>query len=362
MKIIAGMIFFALLLVWALVCFSVPSAAQALTLPGSCYRPWACSVPCQNCACTPLPPPTAILCGNVAPFAEECFVPTSTCAPPNAGSETGSCPSCAAAAAAAAAAGHPIGLATGNTYIEETDLKVPGLSNGLALDRTWNSKWPPSQSGSQVGRFGPNWRSTYEERVFVGSDGYMKYARSDGSFWSFGFLSSSGSIMTYKVAAPANAGGATLATGASFWTLTFQNGEQRLFDNASGNIIKIIDRNGNATQISYDSSARLGTITDAVSRHLNFTYLNSSSTLITGVTTDVGLSLTYTYDAQGRLTQVTRPDLSTISFEYDANSLITAVKDSQGKILESHTYDSSARGLTSSRANGVDSVTISYPH
>ena len=40
--------------------------------------------------------------------------------------------------------------------------------------------------------------------------------------------------------------------------------------------------------------------------------------------------------------------------------LITAVTDSNGKILESHTYDGLGRGLTSSRANGVEAVSVTY--
>jgi uncharacterized protein RhaS with RHS repeats len=51
-----------------------------------------------------------------------------------------------------------------------------------------------------------------------------------------------------------------------------------------------------------------------------------------------------------------------MTFEYDANSLISAVKDTDGKLLEGHTYDAQGRGLTSTRANGVDSVTVSYPN
>jgi YD repeat-containing protein len=80
-----------------------------------------------------------------------------------------------------------------------------------------------------------------------------------------------------------------------------------------------------------------------------------------GITSDVGVATSYSYDNFGRLAQVTRPDLSTVSFQYDTNSRITAVLDSQGKLLESHTYDSSGRGLTSSRALGVDALTVSYP-
>jgi YD repeat-containing protein len=96
-------------------------------------------------------------------------------------------------------------------------------------------------------------------------------------------------------------------------------------------------------------------------RHLNFTYASPTSNLVTGAASDVGVSLTYSYDTQGRLAQVTRPDSSTLNFEFDAQSHITAVKDSEGKILESHTYDVFGRGLTGARANSVDSVTITYP-
>jgi YD repeat-containing protein len=123
-----------------------------------------------------------------------------------------------------------------------------------------------------------------------------------------------------------------------------------------------VDRNGNATQVSYDSQNRLATVTDPASRHLYFSYGNNSSTLVTGVTSDFGTALSYAYDGQGRLAQVTEPDLTTISFAYDGNSMITTVTDSNGKVLESHTYDSFGRGLTSSKANGVEAVTVSYPN
>jgi len=81
---------------------------------------------------------------------------------------------------------------------------------------------------------------------------------------------------------------------------------------------------------------------------------------VSGVSSDVGVSLSYNYDTQGRLTQVTKPDLTTTNFTYNGQSLITSVTDSQGKVLESHTYDSQGRGVTGAQANGVGAVTISY--
>ena len=293
-------------------------------------------------------PPGTIQVSVEGPFLDNCLVETANCSPAAGPAET-------CAACAAAAAGHPISLASGNTFIKETDVRIPGLSGGLTLNRTWNSLWPSTQTAFQVGLFGPNWRSTFEERVFLGSDNYFKYARGDGSFWSFGY--STGGVLA--VAAPANQN-ATLVQGTSFWTLTFQNGEKRLFDNTSGNLTEIIDRNGNITQLTYDGVGRLTTVTDPVSRHLYFSYANGSSLLVVSVTSDFGISLTYAYDTQNRLSLVTNPDSSTLTFTYNSQSLITAVTDSEGKILESHTYDTNGRGLTSAQANGVQAVTLSY--
>lgn len=287
------------------------------------------------------------------PFSGICWIYNYTCAPPDAAPET--CPTCAAHA------GSPISLASGNTYIEENDVRLPGLSGGLTLARRWNSLWPSTQTAFQTGMFGPNWRSTFEERVFLGADNYMKYGRSDGSFWSFGYGSPTGGDV-WSVAAPANQT-ATLTQGSSYWTITFQNGEQRQFDNSLGKLIAIIDRNGNTTQLTYDGLGRLTTVTDSVSRHLYFAYgSGGASYLVTSVTTDtgVGISISYSYDSTGRLSQVTEQDGSTFNFTYNSLSLITAVTDSLGKTLEAHTYDTAGRGLTSSQASGVNAVTVSY--
>lgn len=169
-------------------------------------------------------------------------------------------------------------------------------------------------------------------------------------------------LFTYRPAAPSNATVALFY--GSVWTLIFQNGEQRVFDGTSGNLLSITDRNGNTTRLTYDASYRLTTVADPASRHLYFSYGNSTSYLVTAVTSDIGISLSYAYDSQGRLSQYTKPDNTTTSFQYGNSSyptLITSVLDQNGIVLESHTYDTLGRGLTSSRAGGVEGVTITYP-
>lgn len=291
---------------------------------------------------------------NVSHWSGECAAYYWTCPvpPPNGSQETGSCPTCPGTVA-----GKPINLANGNVYIQQNDIKVPGLGNGLTLARTWNSIWPSSQAASNVGIFGPNWRSTYEERVFLGEDGTVKYARSDGSFWSFELYNPP----TYQLVAPAN-GRATLIYSDSDWEVVFENGEQRLFSTISGSLVAIIDRNGNTTQLTYNATNQLTTVTDPASRQLSFNYgTGNNSNLVTSVTSSMGISLGYAYDGQGRLITVTEPDQTTVSFQYNNNSMITAVLDSNGTVLESHTYDTYGRGLTSARAGGVEAVTVSYP-
>jgi YD repeat-containing protein len=254
-------------------------------------------------------------------------------------------------------AGNPISLANGNTFIGQQDIRIPGLGNGLTLVRTWNSLLRTSLYPG-IGLFGQGWRSTYEERIYVDDDNTVAYARGDGSVWNFVY----GSARTFTPVSPANLV-AGLLEGPTTWTLTFQNGDQRVFDAKSGNLLSIADRNGNTTQLTYDASYRLLTVTDPASRHLYFSYASPSSYLVTSVTSDVGISLSYSYDTLGRLIQYTKPDRTTVSFQYnDPNpNLITAVLDQNGKVLESHTYDNQARGLTSSRAGGVEAVTITYP-
>ena len=261
------------------------------------------------------------------------------------------CPTCGAGNSDSAPhGGSPINFTSGNTYIQENDVRLPGLGGGLSLLRTWNSTWPGAVSAYRTGMFGPSWRSTYEERINTDPNN-PSYLKSDGSLWYFG-----GYGTNFTLKSPANLV-VSLSNDGTYWTMTFQSGEKKIFSFASGSLLQIVDRNGNTTQLTYNLTNQLTSVTDAASRHLYFTY---TGTVVTSVTSDFGISLSYTYDTSGRLTKVTKPDSSSWNFTYKAASLISSVTDGNGVVLESHTYDSGARGLTSSQANGVNSMTVSY--
>lgn len=328
----------------------------------TCKARFDCAWYSFSSGCIPRLPPNAINCTGNGPWAEVYDVPTNKCAvshPCTSCQGTGGGPPSGDTASA------PINLATGNVFITQTDVRLPGLGGGLTLLRTWNSM--PSYAGTQSAGFGSGWRFNYGELVSVDTnDGLVGYLTADGGLWTFGYGSSGTNSYIYSVMSPAN-GDATLTyfygTTPAAWVLTFKNGEMRTFADSSGLLTSIVDRNGNTTQLAYDTAGRLALVTDAASRHLYFIYPNGASSLVSSVSSDFGITVSYAYDAQGRLIQVTEPDSTFMTFDYDTGipGRITAVRDSNGKVLEAHTYDLQGRAASSSRANGFDAMTLSYP-
>lgn len=254
----------------------------------------------------------------------------------------------------------PINLLNGNTWITQHDYSLPGLGGGITLDRTWNSLW--SNNARQTlpisGMFGDSWRSTYEEYLLVSTSNFLTYYTASGDHWFFNYNSAT---QTYTVVSPPDQRASiSYISGTGQYLLTLKTGETRLF-NAGGSLVSLTDRNGNTTTLTYDTSYRLTQVKDAANRTVTFNYANSSfPNLVTTAQDSTGTIATYTY-LSGLLSNVTYPDGSQFNFAYDSNNLILGVTDAQNKVIESHTYDSNRRGLTSSRANGVEAVSVSYP-
>lgn len=253
--------------------------------------------------------------------------------------------------------GSPINLTNGNTYIQHQDYTLPGLGGGIQLTRTWNSLWVNNNPWEVSGMFSDSWQSNYEAHIQVTSNGAM-YWRGDGSAWTFTYNSGS---QTYSLTSPPDER-ATLSfsTSTNQFTLALSDGTTETFSQP-GYLLAITDRNGNKTSLSYDTSNRLTSVTDAASRVLTFSYGNASfPSLVTSIQDTVGTIATYAYDSTGHLSSVSYPDASSLNFTYDANGLITTVADAQGRTIESHTYDVIRRGSSSQAANGVDALNVSY--
>ena len=186
----------------------------------------------------------------------------------------------------------------------------------------------------------------------------LQYWRADGSGWTFTYNSA---LNSYTLTSPPDERAQLVQNPTSgTFTITFADGTQKAF-NTNNQLAAILDRNGNQTTLAYDSLNRLTSVTSAGSSTLTFNYGNANNpSLVTSVADAVGTGATYTYDSSSDLTQVTYPDGSAYNFTFDANSNIATVTDSHSKVIESHTYDSQNRGLTSARAYGVDAVSLTY--
>jgi YD repeat-containing protein len=256
--------------------------------------------------------------------------------------------------------GLPINITNGNVWIKERDFSVPGLGGGLDLTRTWNSLRFLAGPPSLAGMFGLGWQSTYEEQMLAVNGQTVQYWRGDGSGWTFAY---NGALNSYSLSSPPDERAQLVqnpATGG--FTLTLPDGTQKAF-NSQGLLAALIDRNHNQTTLAYDSSNRLTSVTSAGGSTLTFNYGDPNNPMqVTTAQDSVGVVATYVYDSYSRLTSVTYPDSSAFNFAYDPNNppMIKTVNDSKGNLLESHTYDTQFRGLTSTRANLADSVTLTY--
>ena len=259
-----------------------------------------------------------------------------------------------------AKAGQPINLTTGDVWISKNDYSVPGLAGGLSISRTWNSLWNHSNPPFEAGMFGRGWTSDLEGRLQVFNSTHIIYWRGSGNTWIFEAPVGCTSC-AYNLISPANQQASLQYDSATtLYTLFFKNGTTKVFSN-SGRLLEAIDRNGNQTTVSYDSSDRIATVSAPGGQWILFTYDDSQYVnLATSAQDAVGTVATFSY-IDSNLTQVVYADGSQINYAYDDDDNIISVSDSEGKVLETHTYDTNGRGLSSSRANSVDLITIQYP-
>jgi RHS repeat-associated protein len=226
--------------------------------------------------------------------------------------------------------GDPVNCLTGNFSETYTDLRVPGLNDGLTFTRSYNSQ---AAANGTHGTFGYGWSFEFGETLSLDPSGQSAtVTNADGSTVTFTNLEGAWRAPAWVQA--------TLVHNED-GTYTYTLPDQRAFTFSSAGVLqKITDRNGNATTLTY-GSGRLETITDPAGRKLTLAY--NAEGLVESVKDPMGHTVKYAYEG-GNLKSVTEPGEASPrwQFKYDSSREITEVIDGRGGIVLNK-YDGSHR-------------------
>lgn len=255
-------------------------------------------------------------------------------------------------AAGLSAVGEPVNVTNGNMWLEQMDYNLPGIGENIAIKRFYNSIIPAT------GLFGKGWSTKYDESIQAYSgDQMLRLNLPDGRAVYFG----RGNTTDPFKAALMGFYGEVVKNSNGTYTLTFKDGRIHQFS-STGKLFWQKDRNGNQTNLSYDTNGNLTGITDAFSRTLTVTP-NTNGT-IASISDSISTIATYEYYASTTLLKtVTYNDGSMYKFEYNStNGKLETVKDYDDNILETHQYDTDGRATTSEKEGGVEKYTLDYSH
>ncbi|MEV7318832.1 DUF6531 domain-containing protein [Streptomyces sp. NPDC093970] len=251
--------------------------------------------------------------------------------------------------------GDPVDVATGEMFLAETDVSLPGTLP-LAFARRVSS-------GYRCGWwFGPGWTSTVDQRLEIGDEEIV-------------FVTDDGMLLLYRVADAAD-GSWFPVTGPRLSLVRETDGTYRVDDPHTGltrrfapladgtaHITEIADRNANRIAFEYDTAGTPLAMRHSGGYHLAFTTdegrVTSTSLVggaedgsdvlvrsygytdgsLTEVVNSSGRALTFTYDERLRVTSWTDRNGSRYSYAYDGRDRCVAQRGEAGHLAGTFAYD-----------------------
>ncbi|AMD93002.1 hypothetical protein AXF15_07745 [Desulfomicrobium orale DSM 12838] len=256
--------------------------------------------------------------------------------------------------------GHGVNFATGNKYVQETDVRLDGPLV-LSFTRTYNSQ------STEDSVLGYGWSSPFLSERLVDNNSSITLIQGDGRHVRF---QPDGNGTFVSQIGPRQS---IMKTGAGYQLLRV-NRDIHAYD-SQGLLTGIAFANGATVTCAYSGTrsvterdARgntvvrtlqnppLVSVTDSLGRAIHFTY---SGGRLASIVTPAG-TFSYTYDRQGHLTSVQRPDGKSRRYEYSGQRL-TGVIDATGLRVQTLSYDADGRVTASALAGDTDRITIAYP-
>ncbi|MFE0132444.1 DUF6531 domain-containing protein [Streptomyces sp. NPDC059037] len=250
--------------------------------------------------------------------------------------------------------GDPVDVATGQMFLAETDVTLPGVLP-LAFTRRVASGY---RTG---GWFGPSWSSTVDQRLEIDEDGVV-------------FVTEDGMLLAYPH--PRGPDTPVLPESGPRWPLErLDNGGYRITDPVAGHcrhfappiddvalLARIADRNHNTIDFDYDTEGTPQAIRHSGGYHLKLTVEDERVTAL-GLAgagedgTDVLIKrYGYTY---GNLTAITNSSDLPMQFTYDEQLHITSWEDTNNSRYD-YTYDDQDRCIAQRGVAGHLANTFAY--
>lgn len=245
---------------------------------------------------------------------------------------------------------NPCDVTTGSKSQTEIDYGGPGPQ----FVRNYHSLEPHSTAGLGVG-----WTHNYSQTLTLSSgqpsglltaDGYVEPLAARLVFVNGGYevhwISRTGSGIRVE------------QDGTEFVLFKKSNTRERF--NASGRLIKLIDRNGQETSVIYDSAQRISEVRGPFGHKLTFHFAGDYLTSVDG---PGGVIAQFSRDVANNLQVVSHGDGSFRTYLYEDTNFpnhLTGITGEDGVRYKSVTYDSAGRVLTSDIGAGQERVTLSY--
>ena len=262
--------------------------------------------------------------------------------------------------------GKPVSLTTGGAFFTHTDAVV----GDLVFSRTFHSRRMNWGIGYlPYGAFGPGWNSSFEVRLDLVRSYYAAARNADGNPQYY--FDKNGSGVMKSVLPRSSESWVTSTTcpdglPAGFcYNRVFRAGGFETYwayaSFARGYLMSTTDPSGVVTTYAYDAQSRLSSVS-RFGRSIVLVY-SGISTQPWQLRDGTGLVLaTYGYTG-GFLSSVTYADGGGYQYIPSSSSWpprVAAVLDHAGKKIEAHEYDSSGRALTSESGDRVEKLTFSY--
>lgn len=261
----------------------------------------------------------------------------------------------------------PVNTRTGSFSYEHTDVAIAGRGPTPTFTRQYDS------ANTLVGDLGPGWTHNYAARL----------VRPDSTTPDLVVLGALGRADRYtftggRFVAPGGIPAELTKSGDGTYALSGKDQGVLAFDE-TGRLLRMTDRHGAQSTLTYDAEGRLGAVSDPAGRgSLTFRY-DPSSARLARIVDWAGRAATYAYDAQGRLASFTDRESQTTRYGYDgASARITTVTDPLNRVAVTNGYDAQgrvasqkdARNLTTGQAttfaytqngDGSSATTVTYP-